>query len=405
MKVLVFTSLYPNNIWPNQGVFVEERMAGLAKHDGCRIKVIAPVPFFPKLRLGWRWSFSQVTRRQMRDEIEVYHPRYPMIPKVGMAVQGLMMFLSMLPVMRRIQQDFNFDLIDAHYAYPDGFAAVLLGRYFGKPVTVTAHGSDINLFKTFPVIRKLLRFTLNRADRVIAVSQALKNSIVDLSIEGKKINVLPNGVDVHKFFRVPKEKARHQLGLPLTKKIILSVGSLIPLKGFDLLIKAIKILTEELGEQELYLVIVGGGNFRKNLESLVSSLRLDKYVRLVGVVPHDELRLWYSAADIFCLVSSREGWPCVLLESMACGTPVVATPVGGIPEVIPSERIGLLTQRDERKIAAAIRAALAMNWRPQDLIEYAGEHSWEHTAQAIRDLFETILGAKEELIRELEFRA
>jgi glycosyltransferase involved in cell wall biosynthesis len=234
---------------------------------------------------------------------------------------------------------------------------------------------------------------------VIAVSQALKDSMVELEIPVEKIKVIPNGVDLHKFCRIPKEKAHKKLDLPPDKRVILSVGSLIPLKGFDLLIKALKILFEELQEKDLYLVIVGAGNSREALEHLVSSLDLNGHVRLAGVVPHDELRLWYSAADLFCLASSREGWPCVLLESLACGTPVVATAVGGVPEIISSDKLGLLTERDERKIAAAIRAALKKRWQSHDLIEYAGEHAWERTALAVRHVFESVLsGRKSRLV-------
>jgi teichuronic acid biosynthesis glycosyltransferase TuaC len=174
MKVLIFTSLYPNNVWPNHGVFIKERMTQFAKLDGCDVKIVAPVPYFPRFKLNWRWRFSQVVRREFRDGVEVYHPRYFMTPKVGMVLYGWMMFLSVLPIVKKIQKNFDFDLIDAHFIYPDGFAAVLLGQLFGKPVVVSARGSDINLFETLPVIRKLLQYVLRKAARVIAVSQALK---------------------------------------------------------------------------------------------------------------------------------------------------------------------------------------------------------------------------------------
>src|SRR5262245_3251327 len=191
MKVLVFTSLYPNNIWPNHGVFIKERTSHFAKFDGCEVKVVAPVPYFPAVKLNWRWSFSQVARRESRDRIEVYHPRYFITPKVGMMLYGWMMFLSVLPVVREIQKNFAFDLIDAHYVYPDGFAAVLLSRFFKKPVVVSARGSDINLFKTFPLIRRRLKFVLRKADRVIAVSEALRNTMVELQVPKNKIDVIP----------------------------------------------------------------------------------------------------------------------------------------------------------------------------------------------------------------------
>ena len=390
MKVLVFTSLYPNNVWPNHGVFIKERMSQFAKLDGCEVKVVAPVPYFPAIKLNWRWRFSQVARRELRNGIEVYHPRYFLTPKIGMALYGWMMFLSVLPAVRRIQKDFDFDLIDAHYVYPDGFAAVLFGWIFKKPVVVSARGSDINLFKTFPLIRKLLQYVLRKAARVVAVSKALKEAMVQLGIPEEKISGIPNGVDPEKFYPVPKEQARRELGLP-NRRTVLSVGNLTDNKGFDLVIKSFRVLVDRFHENDVQLAIVGDGPYRSHLEKMISSLRLDGQVRMVGPVSHDKLHLWYSAADVFCLASSREGWPNVLLESLACGTPVVATAVGGIPEIISSDNVGLLTERDEAKIAEAIRAALKKSWRSDEIVAYAKRFTWQQTALAVLDVFDSVL--------------
>src|SRR5215510_5748560 len=128
VKVLVCTSLYPNSIWPHHGVFVKERMTQFARLEGCNVKVVAPVPYFPPVKITPRWHFSQIPRCESIEGITVYHPRYFMTPKVGMSFYGLTMFLSVLRTVAKIQQDFSFDLIDAHYVYPDGFAAVLLGQ-------------------------------------------------------------------------------------------------------------------------------------------------------------------------------------------------------------------------------------------------------------------------------------
>jgi teichuronic acid biosynthesis glycosyltransferase TuaC len=399
MKVLIFTSLYPNNIWPNQGVFIKERMTHFAKLDECDVKVIAPVPYFPAFKLNWRWQFSQVAPLEVRDGIEVYHPRYFMTPKVGMNLYGLIMFLSVLSAVRKVQRNFDFDLIDAHFIYPDGFAAVLLGQFLRKPVVVSARGSDINRYSTFPIIRRLLLYTLSRADGVIAVSKALKEAMVQLGIAGRKISVIPNGVDMEKFRALSKSEARKKLGLPMDGKLILSVGHLTANKGFDLLIKAMTILFKRYPRTNICLMIVGEGAFRKELEKMVSALDLDRHVILTGAVLHEQLFLWYSAADLFCLASEMEGWPNVILESFACGTPVVATSAGGIPEIVRSDKIGLLTERDELKIAKAIGIALEKPWRSNDLLEYAKEYTWEHTAWTIRNIFEAILNGKHGLCR------
>ena len=393
MKVLVFTTLYPNSVWPNHGVFIKERISRLVGLDGCEVKVIAPVPYFPAVKFNWRWKYSQVAHREWRDGIEVHHPRYFITPKIGMALYGWMMFVTVLAAVKKVQKNFDFDLIDAHFVYPDGFAAIQLGRIFKKPVVVSARGSDINLYKTFAGISKLLQYVLSKADRVIAVSQALKRAMVDLGIAEGKIFPIPNGVDLEKFYPVPKERARQQLGLS-NGRMILSVGNLTPNKGFDLLIRSFAILIDRLDEPELQLTIVGEGLFRSKLEKLIATLNLHGRARLVGALPHNQLRLWYSAADLFCLVSHREGWPNVILESLACGTPVVATPAGGIPEILNSETLGLLTERDERKIADAIVAALGKKWISDQLVAHARNHSWNRAAADVLGVFQSALDSR-----------
>jgi teichuronic acid biosynthesis glycosyltransferase TuaC len=394
MKVLTFTSLYPNNIWRNHGIFIQERMVNFAKLDGCKVKVIAPIPYFPSIKLSWRWKHSQVLRQEVREGLEVFHPRYFMTPKVGMSFYGLKMFLSVFTAVKKIQKDFDFDVIDAHYVYPDGFAAVLLGKYLKKPVVISARGSDINLFAEFPLIRRFLQYTLRKAQGVIAVSHSLKEAALRLGIPEEKVTVIPNGVDIDKFYPVPKEQARTDLGLPLNKKIVLSVGHLTVNKGFDLVIKTLKILSNESHENNLWLVIVGEGSARKELERLISSLQLGERVRLVGAVPHQELYLWYSAADLFCLASEKEGWPNVLLESLACGTPVLATPAGGIPEILCSEEIGLLVKRNEQDIAQGISIALGKQWQPKKLVQYARDHTWDQVVLSVFQVFKSILHRK-----------
>jgi glycosyltransferase involved in cell wall biosynthesis len=385
MKVLVFTSLYPNNIAPHQGVFIKERMVAFAKRTGCEVKVVAPVPYYPPIRAGHRRTLSDVVRHEIRDGLDVYHPRYLMTPKIGMFSYGFLMYISALKAVTSIQKTFDFDLIDAHFLYPDGFAAVLLGRRLAKPVVVSARGSDVNLYgryARFPHIRPLLQYTLNKADRVIAVCQALKDAMIGFKIPADKITVVPNGVDPGKFFPYSQTEARRILGLP-NGTFLLSVGGLVPRKGFHVLINALNILVREGRRTDLHLVIVGEGPYRRQLERQVSDLHLQSHVRFVGSWPHQDLHHWYSAADLFCLASDREGWPNVLLESLACGTPVVATAVWGIPDVICSQDYGLLTDRDERALARTIDMALEKSWDRDAILTYARSQTWDNVADSV----------------------
>ena len=391
MKILVFTALYPNNVWPNHGIFIKERVAAVANSKKCAIRVVAPVPYYPPIKLGWRSGYRQVARREIVDGIEVDHPRYFMIPKIAMALQGWLMFLSVLPAVKRIQKQFDFDLIDAHYVYPDGLAAVLLGRILAKPVVVSARGSDINLFARLPIIRRILCYTLTHASHLITVSHALQNAITELGISAEKISVIPNGVDTGKFRRVDKQFARRSLGLPADCPVLLSVGGLTAVKGFDLLLRAFKIIHEQARGNKPRLVIVGEGALRGKLTELISELALGSHVSLVGAVPHEQLYAWYNAADVFCLASEREGWPNVILEALACGIPVVATPVGGVPEILVNEEIGFLTERKPAEMAARMREAMEKNWDSDGIARYAASLTWIAAATKICAVFDSVL--------------
>ena len=392
MNILTFTGLFPNNVFPNQGVFIKERIHALSKLDNVSIKVVAPVPYCPPF-IGGRWAaYRRIAKAEILDGLDVTHPRYLMTPKVGMSSYGVLLYLSVLPHVKRLQREFDFHLIDAHFLYPDGFAAVLLGRRFNKPVVVTARGSDVNRYQQFPIVRHLLRYTLDRAHAVVSVSGALKEAIMDLGVPAHRVTVVPNGVDKHKFFPLPKLEARKSLGLPTEGAIVLFVGNLTENKGCGLIMRAIKILHERGLSQNLTFVIVGKGPVRAELDRLVTSLMLIPHVRFVGDVPHHQLASWYSAADVLCLASEKEGWPNVLMESIACGTPVLATAVGGIPEIVSSENVGLLTARNEHAIAHGVVRVLSRKWDRNLMAEYKDQHSWERTAVAISEVFQNLCG-------------
>jgi glycosyltransferase involved in cell wall biosynthesis len=387
MKVLVLSSLYPNNVWNHHGVFVEERMVHFAKHCGASIKVVAPVPYYPAIRIGSRAKYAQVIRVEQRHGVEVIHPRYFMIPKIAMVLHGWFMYRALLPMVKRMRQVFDFDVIDGHFLYPDGFAAVLLGRSLKKPVVVTARGSDINRYRHFPVVRRLLCHALDRAQAIVAVSHALKAAMTELGVPPEKITVVPNGVDRHKFYPMPKREARRLLGVPEDGSLVLFVGNLTENKGCDLIIRAVKFLHNRSSPSGLALAVVGDGPFRSHLERLVAALDLRAHVNLVGDVPHRELAPWYSAADVFCLASEKEGWPNVILESLACGTPVVATAVGGVPEIISCDEVGMLTERNDSAIAHQLAEALGRRWDKEAIVRHAEQYSWDRTSRALSEVF------------------
>lgn len=393
MNILGFTSLYPNNVCPNHGIFVKERLTRIAALPGVHVQIVSPVPYYPPIGFGWRMSYRRVQKREFVDGIEVYHPRYIMAPKIGMAIHGFLMALCSLPLVRRICREFPPDIVDAHFVYPDGFAGMLIGQYLGCPVVVTARGSDVNVCADLPIIRSLLRLTLSRATYVISVSNPLAAKIGQLGISQKKIRVIPNGVDSETFYPSSKAEARKSISFEGNQKLVLSVGNYTSNKGMDLLVQALAYLRDSEGLDSLpILVLIGEGKEGLSLESLVINLKLTHNVRVMGPVPHYLLPKWYRSADLFCLASSREGCPNVILESLACGTPVVATRVGGIPDLVNSPDVGILTDRSPEAMAKAIIEALNKVWDADLISQHVHRRTWEHVAGQEYDVFKSAVG-------------
>jgi glycosyltransferase involved in cell wall biosynthesis len=291
------------------------------------------------------------------------------------------MFLGSLSSVRCLHKEFGFDCIDAHYVYPDGFAAVLLGKVLDVPVFVSARGTDINVFPSFPMIRPMVRWALRHATGLIAVSGALRTSIAQLGIPEGNVRIIPNGVDTERFRPVAREEARRTLNLPEHAPVVVSVGSLNAAKRHSLLIQSLVEVAEKYPDLRAY--IVGEGPLRSELLTLIEAAGMKDHVVLVGGKPNRELYLWFSAADVSCLASSREGWPNVIMESIACGTPVVATKVGGVPEILDSSELGVLVDGEESAIAAGICAALERTWNRQSLVRIAESRTWKAVAEEV----------------------
>ena len=392
VRILLFSSLFPSSQRPIHGIFVETRLRELIKTGQVQAKVVAPVPWFPfkGARFGDYGLYAATPKFEQRNGLDVYHPRYLLPPKVGMNVAPYTMALGALATVRKLQrQGFDFDLIDAHYYYPDGVAAGLLAKWLGKPFVVTARGTDLNLIPEFPFPRKLILQTAAQASASIGVCQALMDTLQGLGADAKKLHALRNGVDLQRFVPESRDTARQRLGLPVSGKLLLSVGHLVERKGHFVAIDALPLLPPDVR-----LLIAGGGPDRAALQRQAEKLGVAERVQFVGVVPQTDLKWWYSAADALALCSSREGWANVLLESMACGTPVIATNIWGTPDVVSSPDAGVLMP--ERSGAGLERAwvSLFANYPARDATRrHAETFSWDSTTQGQLDLFSTIVQA------------
>ena len=397
MKVLSFTTLWPNKMQPFHGLFVRERMKAVAKH--CELKVIAPVPWFlPTKLLGEQYyRYTQVPAYEKQGELDVFHPRFLVLPKIGKFLDGWLMYVSLRRFLQRFLHDFAYNLIDAHYGYPDGYAAACLAKKTGVPYTITVRGTDMTLFAHEKFRGKLVRKGLEDAAKVICVSRSLQEEVLAIGIPPERTVVLENGVDPQKFYPIPQVNARDHLGLPPNAKIILSVGHLREGKGFHLLIEVVKDIQSFFQNSPVLLVIVGGkfhwdSSYQQQLVQQINEKGVHDLVSLVGAKPPDDLRYWYSAADVFCLASSREGCPNVVLESLACGTPVVATGVSGIPDILSVPYVGIQVERSVQSLRQGIVQALGSSWNNNKIAQYARDnYSWKTTAEKVYSIFQEAL--------------
>ncbi len=388
IRLLTFSTLFPNNMRPNHGIFVENRLRHLLGSGQVTSTVVAPVPWFPsRSPVFGEWSgHAGVAESELRHGIVVHHPRYPTIPRIGMSAAPFLLYRAALRFVRRLlAEGQGFDLIDAHYVYPDGVAAVWFGRALGLPTVVTARGTDINLIPRHAIPRRLIRQAIDGAAALIAVSGALKAELVELGAPAEKVTVLRNGVDTALFRPMDRCAARAALGL--TRPTLISVGLLIERKGHHRVIEALTRLPD------FDLMIVGEGPERDRLAALIVRLGLGDRVRLLGARPHAELPALYGAADALVLASDREGWANVLLEAMACGTPVVASNIWGNPEVVRSPEAGVIAEANTAEgVASGVAKLFAALPSRAATRRYAEGFSWDETTAGQLALFRRVLG-------------
>jgi glycosyltransferase involved in cell wall biosynthesis len=395
IRLLTFSTLFPNQAAPNHGVFVENRLRELVRGGGVEAQVLAPVPWFwsrhPRFGAWARHAAAPAT--ETRSGLAVHHPRFLAIPRIGMRVSPHLLYRTAAGAMTRLlAQGDKFDLIDAHYFYPDGVAANWLGKRFGLPVVITGRGSDLTQFPQYAGPRRLIRDAALAADGIITVSDGLRRALGQLGVPAARVTVLRNGVDLSVFKpMLPDARQAARAALGITGPALVSVGGLIPRKGHDLTIAALAHLPA------WRLLIAGEGPERSALAALAVKLGLAGRVQLLGPRPHESLPELYAAADISVLSSAREGWANVLLESIACGTPVVASPIAGNDEVIRAAAAGTIAAA---RTPEAIAAAVLQLWNAQPdraaTAAYAEAFSWEATSAGQMALFREILAKRKQ---------
>ena len=390
LSILTVTTLFPNPVKPTHGSFVATRLEKLVASNEVTAKVVAPLPWLPSwVRYPPAGRLDLTPRTRLHGELTVHHPRYFVVPKIGMTLTPHTLFWTLKRTFERlIAQGERFDLIDAHYFYPDGVAAVRLAQHFNLPVTVTARGTDLNLIPNYPTPRRLICEAAAHADGLITVCQALKDRLIELGTAPERITVLRNGVDLEVFKPMDRAKARANLGL--RRRTLGSVGWLVERKGHHHAICALAALPDT------DLLIVGEGPERRALQQLAAKRGVSDRVRFLGGLHQYRLPEIYNAIDALVLASSREGWANVLLEAMACGTPVVASAVWGTPEVVSAPPAGVLMKTlDAEGVAEGVRHLFGKYPDRAATRRHAEGFTWDRTTQGQLALFRQILARRQ----------
>jgi len=394
IKVLAISYLFPNEVHPTHGIFVFNRLEALSKYVD--ITVINPIPWSPLHEFLPRYSaLKSIPRKTKLGNLVIYHPRFFSIPKFFKGLEATTYKFAVNKVLTQTLKKTSFDIVDLHWTYPDLPAGSYLAKQIKKPFLVTLRGMEAFYQGEGKLRENYIKVNLIKADRIVALSEELKNTSILLGADPSRHCVIRNGVDTQLFSYINQSEARARLFLPQDKKIIVTVGSLIKRKGFDLIIEALPELLKKNPGLQVHIIGTEGpeGDFRQSLYKQIQTLSLEKNVIFQGLVKNDVLPIWYNAADVFCLASRGEGSPNVLTEAISCGCPAVATDVGAVKEIMMSEpNIGeCVPSEDHKAIARALARVLSAYYDREKNAEVFSQYNWDWCAQKVLEVYKTAL--------------
>ena len=397
MKILTISSVFPNRNLPFTGLFVYERMKHVAQKSS--VWVVAPIPWSPfdgiirKFKKKFRPARPG---KESRGEMEIKYIPFLCLPGVFKFLDGYLYYKSIVKSVADLIKKNSIDIIDVHFAYPDGFAAMLLAKKLGVPFCVTLRGTELPHSRSF-YRRWQMQWVFKKAAKIICVSRSLSEVALQLGASSEKVKVIPNGINPDIFYPRSRNRAKDRLGIAKNAKVILSVGGLVKRKGFQRVIQHLPQLRTKINN--LLFLIVGGesmeGDYSDELHALVAELQLEDVVRFEGLQSPEKLPDYYAASDLFVLATANEGWPNVLVESLACGTPVVATDVGGVKEIIAHDFLGKIVPFDDKgALYEAINYSLNKKWDREKIVTYGQNRSWNNVADEVLTTFEDVLNSR-----------
>ena len=377
VRVLSFSTNYPRPADKNRGLFVRSRLQHMAQL--LPVKVVSPVAL-TDYAAHTRLKILPPARMQ-DQQLEVFYPRW-VYPPYGGFLNAWFLAARMIPFLRKLRREYPFDLIDSHFGHPEGIAAGLISAAMHIPFTITLRGNE-TMHAQAPGCRWWMSWAIRRASRIIAVAESLRQFAISMGADARLARTIPNGIDTGLFYSRGYAESRARLGIPMDRQAVVSAGYLIERKGHHRVVRALAELRRQGSQAELW--IVGGpgreGNFEKQIHQEVSAHDLQGAVHFAGVVNQPALAEYMSAADVFCLATSREGWPNVVHEALGCGAPVVATDVGGIQDMLPSRDYGIVVPAgDPKALTAALGEALGRRWNREAIAAWGRARSWTQVA-------------------------
>lgn len=392
INVLVLSRNYPNAVLPLIGPWVQQ-WAKFTLSE-CQVRAVAPVPYYPRFLPGpveFR-RFSQIPSQELADGIEVSHPRFFTGP--GYSTHTLdadAYFLGVRKTIDRLWREQPFDLIHAHFIYPDGVVGARLAQRYGVPLVVTEHAFWHPWLDQYPRVRRQAVGAAKTIAYHIAVSQSVRRSISRFTGENERLRVIPVGVNIERFTPLPD-------GEKPDPNSILFVGRIHETKGVDVLLRAMRLLVDR--NPAIRLSLAGGSFYRptqireERLKRMAEELGLGDHVRFLGIQSPDQVAETMRRSSLLVLPSRRETLGAVLIEALACGIPVIATRCGG-PEDVVNDSVGrLVPNEDPSSLADAMETVLNQReqYDPQVLRKYAIERfSWQTVAAQTIDLYRSAL--------------
>ncbi len=393
MNILTLSKMYPSNIHQANrflsGTFIHEITRAINDtSDDITNVAIAPVPYVPSfLKMHNKYHYySIIPEKEIIDSVSIFRPRRIGTPGgKPQVLVGDMLFYCIKTYIKHLHSIYKFDIIHGHTLGMIGHTTVKIARMLNIPAVCTLHGGDINFaHQKNPIVQHKSRRVLDELDHIITVSEALKNNTIKFHNKIQTpISIVSNGVDLEKFPLISKAEIQQELGINNQKRNILFVGNLIEVKGLERLIMNLYKI-----KYNYHLYLIGEGDLKEKLKNLAKESGLQSNISFLGYKKHNEIFKWMNGCDLLVLPSFSEGWPTVIFEAFACGLPVVASAVGGIPEIITPDANGYIFSPDDNQgMIDLLNRGLTKKWDRNEIHNYAATNTWKSKAQEVINIY------------------